>query len=62
MTLILLRNSIVTFGKRSLSIIIITYTNWATEFVALYRIVVILSNLISVIKAVISLLLTLSIS
>ena len=51
-----------TFRKRSSSIVIITYTNWATEFIAPYRIVIIFSNLIGVIKAVISLLLTLSIS
>ena len=51
-----------TFGKRSLSIIITTYTNQATEFITPYRIVVILSNLIGVIKAIISLLLILSIS
>ena len=51
-----------TFRKRSSSIVIITYTNWATEFVAPYRTVVILSNPMGVIKAVISLLLILSIS
>ena len=62
LTLILLRNSIITFGKRFLSIIIITYINQATKFITPYRIVVILSNPIGIIKAIISLLLTLSIS